>query len=284
VLIAGKQAKALGNSFLLFFFVAVIRFSQCFAFQTHPMKGQLFSVALFTLFRIRFTWRTHGFSRNHFNLLSKSFGRHFAALLTGIALTTTMSPEPSLASLSYSFDSDAYKNVIWNAPSDDFWYPPFMIGKWKTTLKFKQAIFSKNLQNDQFKIGDLPGLTKYSIAFLPDIGVDVNDAVLHYIQLDSHPREDHAGNLRSLTTTLLPETVIDSAPYYYQKAPDWFHSRANAWSIKYHDKEGEGMISLTTRRRDIQSFAGSVETLEVFHQVFEVSILIVWMLIRYVFL
>jgi len=175
---------------------------------------------------------------------------------------------PAHASTSYDINSPVYKNVFVNAPSDDFWYPPFLIGKWKTSLKFQSATFNEKVPTeDLLKVGNLlPGIEKYSVIFLPDIGSDLVDAMIKYIQLDSHPREDHPSNIRSLVHTSLPETVIDSAPYYFQKAPDWFHSPSNSWTIKYHDKEGEGTVHLSTRRRDIKVFAGSVETLEIFHQ------------------
>ena len=200
-----------------------------------------------------------------FRAIKRSFCNKITALVTAISITSF--PSLGHASTSYDINSPVYKNVFVNSPSDDFWYPPFLIGKWKTSLKFQSATFNEKVPTeDLLKVGDLPGIQKYSVVFLPDIGSDLVDIVMKYVQLDSHPREDHPSNIRSLVQTSLPETVIDSAPYYFQKAPDWFHSPSNSWTIKYHDKDGEGTVHLSTRRRDIKVFAGSVETLEVFHQ------------------
>ena len=64
-----------------------------------------------------------------------------------------------------------------------------------------------------------------------------------YLQLDSHPREDHPANVRSLVQTATEgSTTVDSAPYAFQKAPDWFHSPASHWKIQYHDDSGQGEV------------------------------------------
>jgi hypothetical protein len=88
-------------------------------------------------------------------------------------------------------------------------------------------------------------------------------------KFDSHPREDHPANIRSLIQTMSPDTIIDSAPYYFQKAPDWFHALANEWDITYHDSTGQGKVHLHTRNRNIKVFAGSVDSFELFEQTHE---------------
>jgi hypothetical protein len=155
--------------------------------------------------------------------------------------------------------------ATFNVPSDDFWYPPFMIGNWKMVLKFNKAEFDSKMPVDAAK-DHLPGFEKYSIAFLPEVGEDIS-CNHRFVQIDSHPREDHPYNIRQLITALSPSTVIDSAAYNFRKAPDWFHSPANHWTIKYHDQTGKGEIELLTKKRNIDVFAGSVNTVEYFHQV-----------------
>lgn len=173
-------------------------------------------------------------------LAFKKLCRHASALIASLSIFGSFAA-PSIA-ISESLPSDVYKNVYVNAPSDDFWYPPFMIGQWKTDLKFLGATFTDKVSTEKLiKKGNLPGFDKYSIFFIPEAGIDATDFIMKYVQLDSHPREDHPTNLRSIVKAFSPDTVIDSAPYYFQKAPDWFHSPADHWDIKYHDSTGNGM-------------------------------------------
>eukprot|EP01038_Epipyxis_sp_PR26KG_P006582 gene6582-9048_t len=160
-----------------------------------------------------------------------------------------------------------YRKPLVNVQSDDFWYPPYMIGKWNTTMKFAGATFTNDIPIDKLaKDNSLPGFTKYSVIFAPDIGVDIQDLILRYAQVDSHPREDHSFNIRNLVQSFIPTAVVDSAPYAYQKAPDWFHSPANYWSFKYHDEKGNGEVDLLTLKRNLSVYAGVVESLEFFRQ------------------
>lgn len=224
---------------------------------------------LFILLVLLYQGRSfHGFSIDfRFQDIKRSLGNKITALVTAVSISGCSFPACAFGSTSYDINNPSYKDVFVNAPSDDFWYPPFLIGKWKTSLKFQSATFNEKVPTaDLLTFGDLPGIKKYSVIFIPDIGSDVKDTVMKFVQLDSHPREDHPSNIRSLVHSSLPDAVVDSAPYYFQKAPDWFHSPSNSWKIKYHDNEGQGTVQLTTRRRDIKVFAGSVETLEVFHQ------------------
>lgn len=166
-------------------------------------------------------------------------------------------------------NSDVYKKAPISIQSDDFWYPPYMIGRWNTSMKFTGARFTDEIPLDILaQNNNLPGFTKYSVMFVPDIGKDIRDLELRYIQLDSHPREDHPYNIRHIFQSFLPnDAVVDSAPYSFQKAPDWFHSPANNWRITYHDNKGNGTIQITTQKRNITVTAGTVETIEFFKQV-----------------
>lgn len=131
--------------------------------------------------------------------------------------------------------------------------------------KFTNAIPFESLSKD----GTTPGFSKYSVIFAPNMGKDISNLILRYVQIDSHPREDHPFNIRSLVSAFLPNTTVASAPYSFQKAPDWFHSPANKWHIVYDDEDTkqEVSIDLFTRKRDVKVFAGSVETIEFFRQV-----------------
>ncbi len=102
--------------------------------------------------------------------------------------------------------------------------------------------------------------------FLPEVGKDI-DCELRYAQIDSHPRDDHPHNLRQLVASLAPYTVINSAPYSFQKAPNWLYSPANRWKVVFHDEQGPGEVQLQTRKRNIEVFAGAINTVEYFHQV-----------------
>lgn len=190
-------------------------------------------------------------------------GAIFVATATGILLS--MNPANALT---FPLNSEFYHLSPISIQSDDFWYPPFMIGKWKTDFSFKGATFNSVLPlEDLATKGDLPGFSKYSVLFIPDMGMDVKNVILRYVQLDSHPREDHPHNIRNLVSAMIPDAVVDAAPYSFQKAPDWFHSPANKWTIKYHDDKGRGEVNLLTRKRNIEVFAGAWESIEYIEQV-----------------
>ena len=90
---------------------------------------------------------------------------------------------------------------------------------------------------------------------------------MRYVQLDGHPREDHPYNLRQLVTSFCPDTIIDSAPYSFQKAPTWFQSPSNHWTIKYHDLKGNGIIDILTQKRQYEAYSGAFQSLEFIKQV-----------------
>jgi len=157
-----------------------------------------------------------------------------------------------------------------NLPSDDFWYPPFMIGRWNTSLIFDGSTFSNKVQLQKLSENNsVPGFSDLSVAFVSSMGKDVHNLTLRYVQIDSHTREDHPFNIRQLLHAFTPNIEVISAPYSFQKAPDWFHSEANRWKIRYIDRDDniEGTIDLITRKRLINVFAGNVETTEFFTQV-----------------
>ena len=176
-------------------------------------------------------------------------------------------PELVCASSDRSIEDRLYRRGLKNLPSDDFWYPPFLIGRWNVSLTFAGAVFTDKISLEELSEKDnLPGFSPYSVIFAPAMGKDVN-YISRFVQLDSHIREDHSHNLRQLVHAFMPQTVVDKAPYSYQKAPDWFHSPSNNWDISYHDPTGEGEVHILTQKRDIQIRAGEVETTEYFRQV-----------------
>jgi len=164
-------------------------------------------------------------------------------------------------------NSPEMRKGLVNVPSDDFWYPPYMIGTWDTSFKFLGANFSSKLPLDKLSEGDhVPGFGKYSVIFLPDMGKDVSNVRMRYVQVDSHVREDHPHNLRSLVAAFCPGTTVDSAPYSFQKAPNWLTAPANRWHIDFHDGDGPGQVDIFTRKRDIKTDAGTVVTKEFLQQ------------------
>lgn len=175
---------------------------------------------------------------------------------------------PFIAKASNIIEPKLYQSSIINEPSDDFWYPPFMIGYWNTTMSFVGAKFTNKIPLDILSTNNnIPGFNKYSIIFLPELGKDIANMTMRYVQLDSHPREDHPFNIRNLITSFSSDTIVDDASYHFQKAPNWLYSPANQWTIRYHDKEGIGKVDLVTKKRSIRVFAGTIETIEFFNQV-----------------
>lgn len=184
----------------------------------------------------------------------------------------TVLASPQIAnSLTEKIESPKYKRGLLNLPNpliDDFWYPPFLLGRWSTSMNFRGANFTDLIPIETLAQKDnLPGFSKYSIIFAPDMGKEIRNMTLRWAQIDSHPREDHPFNVRSLITAFLPDAVVDSAPYSFQKAPNWFRSPANNWAINYHDTTGEGTVELFTVKRELEVFAGTAESSEFIRQV-----------------
>lgn len=170
-----------------------------------------------------------------------------------------------------------------NTPTDDFWYPPFLLGRWKTELTFDYAEFQPQLDSvpierlrqslpalshDPSDLGALIFQAGYAGKNIPS-----SDLILRFVQLDGHPREDHPYNLKHLVTAFTDKQLtIDKAPYSFQKQYNWIYSPANYWNINYHtdipDQERqEGSIRLETIKRNIFVETGYAETTEFFRQV-----------------
>ena len=185
-------------------------------------------------------------------------------------LSLLVSPQVAQA-LTEDITSTKYQRGLLNLPNpliDDFWYPPFLIGRWNATMKFRGANFTNLIPIETLAQNDnLPGFSKYSVIFAPDMGKEISYTTLRWAQIDSHPREDHPFNMRSLITAFLPDTTVDSAAYSFQKAPNWLQSPANRWTIKYHDSTGEGSVELFTVKRELEVFAGTAESSEFIRQV-----------------
>ena len=192
--------------------------------------------------------------------------------ITTILQILSVMASPQIANaLTEKIESPLYKRGLLNLPNpliDDFWYPPFLIGRWSTSMTFRGANFTDLIPIETLAQKDnLPGFSKYSIIFAPDMGKEIRNMTLRWAQVDSHPREDHPFNIRSLITAFLPDAVVDSAPYSFQKAPNWFQSPANKWVINYHDAVGEGTVELFTVKRELEVFAGTAESSEFIRQV-----------------
>eukprot|EP01041_Mallomonas_annulata_P000401 gene401-728_t len=168
---------------------------------------------------------------------------------------------------SESADNIEFQKGILNVQSDDFWYPPYMLGVWNSTLTFSGAKFTNLISFEELSKNDnIPGFTPYSVIFAPNMGENVN-LLLRFVELDSHPRQDHPYNIRQLIHAFLPDTIVDSAPYYFQKAPDWFRSPANKFTVTYHDPYGSGVINLLTKKRETKYFSGTIDTTELIEQI-----------------
>lgn len=199
-------------------------------------------------------------------VIAKDLKNNVLKTLSLLSSSLLLSSKPVKAFDDTIYNTRYYKAPITN-PSDDFWYPPYLIGSWNLSLTFAGANFTDKIPIDVLADNDnIPGFSNYSIIFLPDMGKDVTDINFRFVQLDSHPREDHPHNIRSLIKAFTNDEVnVISAPYSFQKA-NLIDSPANKWSIMYNDTQGFGTVNLETQKRDIIVTAGSVETLEFIRQ------------------
>ena len=202
------------------------------------------------------------------DIVVKDINRKLLKTLSIISSSSLLlSSSNKVIALDDNINNNRYNKAPISNPSDDFWYPPYLIGSWNMSMKFAGANFTDMIPLDVLADNDnIPGFSNYSIIFIPDMGKDVNNINFRYVQLDSHPREDHPHNIRSLIKAFTNnDTNIISAPYSFQKA-NLIDSPANKWTVMYNDSKGYGTINLETQKRDIVVTAGSVETLEFIRQ------------------
>ena len=134
----------------------------------------MFNLFILTYFAITNT--LHIGNRNNVKPIYHQILKKVATLLSTCIIGLSASTAQTIDSnFGYDLTNDDYKNVMINLSSDDFWYPPFMTGKWKTNLKFLGATFTNKIPIEKLiNEGNLPGINKYSVIFLPDIGTVIN--------------------------------------------------------------------------------------------------------------
>ena len=98
---------------------------------------------------------------------------------TALLLFSMINSPVAAEALTFPLDNPVYHKAFYDIPSDDFWYPPYMIGRWDTTLKFRGATFTDKIPLDTLSKDDnLPGFSKYSVIFAPEIGKDIESVEL----------------------------------------------------------------------------------------------------------
>ena len=88
--------------------------------------------------------------------------------ITTILQILSVMASPQIANaLTEKIESPLYKRGLLNLPNpliDDFWYPPFLIGRWSTSMTFRGANFTDLIPIETLAQKDnLPGFSKYSI-------------------------------------------------------------------------------------------------------------------------
>ena len=63
-------------------------------------------------------------------------------LLTRVLRTVALIPVLANAVDRKPISNNGFRKALLNAPSQDFFYPPYMIGRWNTTLTFSNANFT----------------------------------------------------------------------------------------------------------------------------------------------
>lgn len=244
------------------------------------------SIQMYSVCTKKHTTNRHSSAKNESILNQgtgqKMFGKLKTAFLASIIflypVSNCVASNNAVSSIS-TLDLPKYQKSLLNIPSNDFWYPPYLLGLWKSDFKFINAEFSDKVPVEKLAQDNIvPGFKKYSVFMYPEMGKDIT-TTLKFVQLDSHPSEDHSYNLRKLMSAFTAcadrdsdgavsidsteETVIDSAPYSYQNADGIF---PHPWKIRYHDKFGDGEVEVKTTKRDINVYSGIVETNEFVRQ------------------
>ena len=81
------------------------------------------------------------------------------SLLSTTKLSSLLLSPNKANALDDDINSIRYKKAPINLPSDDFWYPPYLIGSWSMSMKFVGANFTDKIPIDVLADNDnVPGI------------------------------------------------------------------------------------------------------------------------------
>ena len=164
--------------------------------------------------------------------------------LTSIS-TVILNSKTSLAATSIGIpaasilNDDQYKKSLFNIPPKELAYPNWIAGEWETNFNFDGAGFTdlidfKKLSKDV----NVAGFRKYSVAFMPDIGQDVN-AKMRFIVRNDKVVEDIEYNLKSVIEAQQRNEKANVHDFVYDPT-----NNPNRIGFKYDDNKGNGQVEI----------------------------------------
>jgi hypothetical protein len=186
------------------------------------------------------------FRKNLLNLISISTlyinGKTSVAASPSQA-SPSQSPTSSIPAASILNDIQ-YKKSLFNIPPAEFFFPTWVAGEWDTNYIFDGAGFTnkidfKNLSKDI----NVAGFRRYSVAFMPDIGNNVNTK-MRFIIRNNKVVEDIEYNLKSLIEAQLKNENCKVHDFVYEPT-----GNPNRIGFKYDDNKGNGQIEIFVNDR-----------------------------------
>lgn len=137
-------------------------------------------------------------------------------------------------------DQPKYKKSLFNLIPIEMTYPDYFLGDWNVKYQFDGAGFGDKIAFDQLsKDPNVAGFRKYSIAYMSDIGKDVNTSSRYIKRNDGAIVEDLDYNIKSIVEIQQKSVNCRIMDFNYDPGKN-----PNRLGFKYTDDKGNGNIEL----------------------------------------
>ena len=152
------------------------------------------------------------------------------------------SPMPSASIL----EDVKYKRSLFNLPPSEITYPDYFQGDWNVNYIFDGAGFTNKIPFDQIaRDPNIAGFRKYSVAYMTDIGKDVQTTMrFKKRSTDGLIVDDLEYNLKSMIETQQSDNNCKVFHLLYEPSKN-----PNRLGFKYSDNKGNGIIEIFVNDR-----------------------------------
>lgn len=139
-----------------------------------------------------------------------------------------------------------YKRSLFNLPPSEMTYPDYFQGDWNVNYVFDGAGFTSKIPFDQIaRDPNIAGFRKYSVAYMTDIGKDVQTTMrFKKRSTDGLIVDDLEYNLKSMIETQQSDNNCKVFDLLYEPSKN-----PNRLGFKYSDNKGNGIIEIFVNDR-----------------------------------
>jgi len=158
------------------------------------------------------------------------------------------SPMPSASPMPAAsiLEDVKYKRSLFNLPPSEMTYPDYFQGDWNVNYVFDGAGFTSKIPFDQIaRDPNVAGFRKYSVAYMTDIGKDVQTTMrFKKRSTDGLIVDDLEYNLKSMIETQQSDNNCKVFDFLYEPSKN-----PNRLGFKYSDNKGNGIIEIFVNDR-----------------------------------